>query len=74
MRCGGTRKPRRFGFVDFRKMEADARALLAIYDLHIDPASELGTHSVAVQQIVAGTVRSVRVSASAPLGDAREKA
>ena len=46
-------QPRRFGFVDFRRMEADAKALLANYDLHIDPSSELGTHSVAVQQIVA---------------------
>lgn len=46
-------QPLRFGFVNFRKMEADARALLAKYDLNIDPASELGSHSVAVQQIVA---------------------
>jgi monosaccharide-transporting ATPase len=54
-------QPRRFGFVDFRKMEADARALLANYDLHIDPSSELGTHSVAVQQIVA-IARAVQLS------------
>ena len=54
-------QPRRFGFVDFRRMEADARALLANYDLHIDPSSELGTHSVAVQQIVA-IARAVQLS------------
>src|SRR5690606_32019501 len=54
-------QPRRFGFVDFRRMEADARVLLADYDLHIDPSSELGTHSVAVQQIVA-IARAVQLS------------
>ncbi|MEO8685168.1 MAG: sugar ABC transporter ATP-binding protein, partial [Devosia sp.] len=54
-------QPLRFGFVNFRKMEADARVLLANYDLHIDPASELGTHSVAVQQIVA-IARAVQLS------------
>src|SRR6218665_3049020 len=45
-------QPRRFGLVDFRKMEADARALLANYDLDLDPSSELGTHSVAVPPVV----------------------
>ena len=54
-------QPRRFGLVDFRRMEADARVLLAKYDLHIDPSSELGTHSVAVQQIVA-IARAVQLS------------
>jgi simple sugar transport system ATP-binding protein len=54
-------QPLRFGFVNFRKMEADARVLLANYDLQIDPASELGTHSVAVQQIVA-IARAVQLS------------
>ncbi|MHA6730708.1 sugar ABC transporter ATP-binding protein [Devosia sp. A369] len=54
-------QPLRFGFVNFRKMEADAKILLANYDLHIDPASELGSHSVAVQQIVA-IARAVQLS------------
>ena len=54
-------QPLRFGFVNFRRMEADARVLLANYDLQIDPASELGTHSVAVQQIVA-IARAVQLS------------
>ena len=46
-------QPTRFGFVDRRKMERDATAVLARYGLTIDPSSELGAHSVAVQQIVA---------------------
>lgn len=54
-------QPLRFGFVDVRKMEANARALLANYDLAIDPSSELGSHSVAVQQIVA-IARAVQLS------------
>lgn len=54
-------QPRRFGLVDFRRMERDAREVLARYDLHLDPSSELGTHSVAVQQIVA-IARAVQLS------------
>ena len=46
-------QPTWFGLVDHRKMEAAAKVLLARYGLSIDPGSELGTHSVAVQQIVA---------------------
>lgn len=46
-------QPTRFGMVDHRKMEADARVLLTRYGLNLDPGSELGSHSVAVQQIVA---------------------
>ncbi len=54
-------QPTRFGLVDHRKMEAAARVLLARYGLSLDPASELGTHSVAVQQIVA-IARAVELS------------
>ncbi|UJQ93705.1 sugar ABC transporter ATP-binding protein [Mariluticola halotolerans] len=47
-------QPTRFGLVDHRRMEADARKLLTRYGLdQVDPGSELGGHSVAVQQIVA---------------------
>ncbi|HEV7291780.1 MAG TPA: sugar ABC transporter ATP-binding protein [Devosia sp.] len=46
-------QPTRFGLVDRRRMEREAREMLARYDLDIDPGSELGAHSVAVQQIVA---------------------
>jgi monosaccharide-transporting ATPase len=54
-------QPTRFGFVDRRKMDVDARVVLARYGLDIDPASELGAHSVAVQQIVA-IARAVELS------------
>lgn len=47
------REPRRFGGIDWRRMRADSRALLVDLGLDIDPASTLGTHSLAVQQLVA---------------------
>ncbi len=54
-------QPTRFGLVDHRRMEKAARELLKRYGLSIDPGSELGTHSVAVQQIVA-IARAVELS------------
>ncbi|MBD8066748.1 sugar ABC transporter ATP-binding protein [Devosia sp. PTR5] len=54
-------QPTRYGFVDRRRMERDARTVLARYGLDLDPGSELGTHSVAVQQIVA-IARAVELS------------
>ncbi|MBF0679933.1 MAG: sugar ABC transporter ATP-binding protein [Devosia sp.] len=54
-------QPTRFGLVDRRRMEADTRTVLARYGLTLDPASELGSHSVAVQQIVA-IARAVELS------------
>jgi len=54
-------QPTRFGLVDHRKMEKDARVLLQRYGLALDPGSELGSHSVAVQQIVA-IARAVQLS------------
>ncbi|KRA96674.1 sugar ABC transporter ATP-binding protein [Devosia sp. Root685] len=54
-------QPTRFGFVDRRKMERDSKIVLARYGLNIDPSSELGAHSVAVQQIVA-IARAVELS------------
>jgi monosaccharide-transporting ATPase len=54
-------QPTRFGFVDRRTMERKARDILARYGLTIDPTSELGGHSVAVQQIVA-IARAVELS------------
>jgi len=47
------REPRRFGGVDARAMRRDARAVLSELGLDIDPASILGTHALAVQQLVA---------------------
>jgi monosaccharide-transporting ATPase len=54
-------QPTRFGMVDHRRMEAAAKVLLQRYGLDLDPGSELGTHSVAVQQIVA-IARAVELS------------
>ncbi|MCL3861194.1 sugar ABC transporter ATP-binding protein [Actinotalea sp. K2] len=47
------REPRSRGVVSQRMMRARAREVLADLGLDIDPASVLGTHSVAVQQLVA---------------------
>jgi monosaccharide-transporting ATPase len=54
-------QPTRFGLVDRRKMDRDARAVLERYGLNINPGTELGSYSVAVQQIVA-IARAVELS------------
>ena len=56
------REPRRFGSIDGRAMRARARELLSRIGLHIDPASALGSHPIAVQQLVA-IARAVAVDA-----------
>lgn len=47
------REPRRRGRIDWPAMRTQAHDVLADLGLDIDPASILGTHSVAVQQLVA---------------------
>ena len=47
------RESRRFGLIDWRGMRRNAAAALHELGLDIDPASILGTHPVAVQQLVA---------------------
>jgi galactofuranose transport system ATP-binding protein len=47
------RESRRFGLIDWRGMRRNAAAALHELGLDIDPASVLGTHPVAVQQLVA---------------------
>ncbi|MFC8680149.1 sugar ABC transporter ATP-binding protein [Microbacterium ureisolvens] len=47
------REPRRAGMIDWRRMRREAHEVLADLGLDIDPASRLGTHSLAVQQLVA---------------------
>jgi simple sugar transport system ATP-binding protein len=47
------RQPRRFGLIARRRMERDARALLAGYGLTIDVGESLSAYSVAVRQIIA---------------------
>jgi simple sugar transport system ATP-binding protein len=47
------REPRRFGAIDWRATRMRAAELLARLNLDIDPRSQLSTHSLAVQQLVA---------------------
>ena len=47
------REPRRFGAIDARRMRRNATAVLADLGIDIDPASTLGSHSLAIQQLVA---------------------
>jgi len=56
------REPRRLGGIDWPQMRARASAILARLHLSIDPASQLGTHSLAVQQLVA-IARAIDVNA-----------
>ncbi|MGH6810226.1 MAG: ATP-binding cassette domain-containing protein, partial [Ensifer adhaerens] len=47
------RQPRRFGFVDVRAMNRQARVLLENYELDLDVTRALDSYSVAIQQVVA---------------------
>lgn len=47
------RQPRRFGFIDRKEMNRQAKALLSKYGLSIDVNALLSSYSVAVQQIIA---------------------
>jgi simple sugar transport system ATP-binding protein len=47
------REPRRFGGIDFPAMRKRAAEVLSRIGVHIDPASVLSTHPIAVQQLVA---------------------
>jgi monosaccharide-transporting ATPase len=47
------REPRRLGGIHWKRMRNEARAALVELGLDIDPASKLGSHSLAVQQLVA---------------------
>lgn len=47
------REPHRFGRINFRAVHRRARELLSHLELDIDPRSPLGSHPVAVQQLVA---------------------
>ncbi len=46
-------QPTRFGFINMRRVNAQAKALLQTYNLDIDVTRTLSTYSVAIQQIVA---------------------
>ncbi|OON40414.1 sugar ABC transporter ATP-binding protein [Izhakiella australiensis] len=56
------REPRRFGLIDRKTMNANARKLLNSYGFELDVSRQLGQYSVAMQQIVA-ICRAVDLSA-----------
>lgn len=47
------REPRRFGFIDWARMNREAGRLLQSLGLNIDPKAELGTLNIALRQMVA---------------------
>ncbi len=56
------REPRKFGFIDWKKLNADAGQLLNSLGLNINPKAELGTLNIALRQMVA-IVRGVSLGA-----------
>ncbi len=55
------RQPTRFGLVDKKSMDSQSREILKKYGLELDVRADLGSYSVAVQQIVA-IARAVELS------------
>ena len=47
------REPRRFGLIDWKRMNAEAGALLGRLGLEIDPRARLGSLNIALRQMVA---------------------
>jgi ribose transport system ATP-binding protein len=47
------REPRRFGFIDWKKMNEEAGALLQRLGLEIDPRATLGSLNIALRQMIA---------------------
>jgi galactofuranose transport system ATP-binding protein len=56
------REPRRWGLIDWRRMNAEARSILERLNLDIDPAATLGDLNIALRQMVA-IARGVSVGA-----------
>jgi galactofuranose transport system ATP-binding protein len=56
------REPRRLGFIDWKRMNADADAILKRLGLHIDARAPLGSLNIALRQMVA-IARGVSVGA-----------
>lgn len=56
------REPKRFGLIDWRRMNREARALLLEYKLDLDVSAPLTDYSVAIQQLIA-IARGVSMSA-----------
>ena len=47
------REPRKFGFIDWKKLNADAGKLLHSLGLNINPKAELGSLNIALRQMIA---------------------
>jgi monosaccharide-transporting ATPase len=47
------REPRRLGLIDWKRLNADAAALLRRFDIEIDVTRPLGAYNTAIQQMVA---------------------
>jgi simple sugar transport system ATP-binding protein len=47
------RYPRKFGRIDWKRMQAEARDMLAMLQVDVDVAAPLSRHSLAIQQMVA---------------------
>jgi len=62
------REPRRFGLVDERRMNADARALLREYAIDVDVTAPLRSLALGVQQMVA-LARAVSINATVVIMD-----
>ncbi len=56
------REPRRFGAIDTRRMRTQARDVLEGLGLEVDPGSLLGSHSLAIQQLIA-IARAINIDA-----------
>ncbi len=56
------REPKRWGIIDWKRVNREAQALLKTYDLNIDVTQPLSSYSVAVQQLIA-IARGVDMSA-----------
>ena len=47
------REPKRWGLINWRKLNRDAEALLTRFNIHLDVTQPLGGYNIAVQQMVA---------------------
>jgi len=56
------REPRRWGSIDRRAMRAQSRVVLDTLGLDVDPESMLGSHSLAIQQLIS-IARAIHINA-----------
>jgi simple sugar transport system ATP-binding protein len=56
------REPRRWGSIDYRAMREQSRGVLDTLGIEVDPESMLGTHSLAIQQLIS-IARAIHIDA-----------